>query len=134
MVFVFPVGLILMWLYAPWRVRTKWIWSGIFAALIALWIVGTVSGDDPKQTASSAVTSPEPPVSTSAAPPSTPSAALPEYRIVEVEDQSHKALDNPLSSYSFEELEALPVDKKFSYRVVVGADITQSQVRPLLQA
>jgi len=35
-----------MWLYAPWRPRTKWIWSGVFAALVSLFILGSIVGDD----------------------------------------------------------------------------------------
>ena len=59
---------------------------------------------------------------------------LPEYRIVEVEDASHKALERSLSSYTLEELEALPVDKRFFYRIVVSSDVTTAQVRPMIDA
>jgi hypothetical protein len=46
MIFFFPVGIALMWLYAPWRTRTKWIWSGVFAVLVALVVIGSVFGGD----------------------------------------------------------------------------------------
>ena len=59
-------------------------------------------------------------------------ALLPSYRIVRVEDVSHKALDGPLSSYSAEQLQALPLDKSLVYRVVVSPSIKSDQVRPLL--
>jgi hypothetical protein len=45
MVLLFPLGLVLMWLYAPWRPRTKWIWSGV-GVLVGLAIVGSVAGDN----------------------------------------------------------------------------------------
>lgn len=46
MILFFPIGLILMWLYAPWRTRTKWIWSAVFAVLLSLFVIGGIVGDE----------------------------------------------------------------------------------------
>lgn len=66
--------------------------------------------------------------------PGEPTVELPEYRIVEAEDASHKALEGPLSSYTLEELERLPLDKRFFYRIVVSNDVTTAQIRPMIDA
>lgn len=46
MIGVFPVGLFLMWRFAPWKARTKWIWSGLFASLVALIVLGSIFGEE----------------------------------------------------------------------------------------
>ena len=57
------------------------------------------------------------------------------YEIVEEEDISHKAMGNKkLSDFTLQELTSLPLDKRFSYRVVVGTSITLGQVRPTVEA
>jgi hypothetical protein len=43
MILVFPLGILLMWLYAPWRSRFKWMWTAI-AAFFALMIVAGAAG------------------------------------------------------------------------------------------
>lgn len=55
------------------------------------------------------------------------------YEIVESEDQSHKAMTKPLSSYTHQELASLPIDKKMGYRVVVSSEIKENQVRPTVE-
>ena len=44
MVFLPLLGLLLMWLYAPWRNRFKWAWTGIAVFLSVLALVGAISG------------------------------------------------------------------------------------------
>jgi hypothetical protein len=57
-----------------------------------------------------------------------------EYTIVEAEDISMKALGNKiLSDYSTAELEALPQNKRMSYRIVVPSTIKEAQVLPTVQ-
>jgi hypothetical protein len=43
-ILVFPLGILLMWLYAPWRKRFKWTWTGIAAFSALLVVVGAASG------------------------------------------------------------------------------------------
>lgn len=52
------------------------------------------------------------------------------YKIAETENLSFKAMDKPLSSYTADELNALPMNKRMVYRVVVPSDIKEEQVRP----
>ena len=52
MMLVFPIGILMMWLYAPWRKRFKWIWTGV-AVFAALMIIGGVFGDDSGKSTSS---------------------------------------------------------------------------------
>ncbi|MGD0949107.1 MAG: DUF4429 domain-containing protein [Candidatus Binatia bacterium] len=52
------------------------------------------------------------------------------YRIVRMENASHKALVKPLSEYTLQELEALPIDERRFCRVVVPSTITTAQVEP----
>ena len=52
------------------------------------------------------------------------------YKIVKIEDASHKALVKPLSEYTPQELTALPIDERRFCRVVVPATITTAQVEP----
>lgn len=54
------------------------------------------------------------------------------YEIVESEDQSHKAMTKSLSSYTYQELARLPIDKKMCYRVVVSPEIKENQVKPTI--
>lgn len=55
------------------------------------------------------------------------------YEIVESENQSHKAMTKSLSSYTYQELVKLPIDKKMGYRVVVSPTIKAHQVRPMVE-
>jgi predicted lipoprotein with Yx(FWY)xxD motif len=32
----FPIGIVLMWLWAPWRKRFKWLWTGVAALLVVV--------------------------------------------------------------------------------------------------
>ena len=52
MMLVFPIGILMMWLYAPWRKRFKWVWTGV-AVFAALMIIGGVFGDDSGKSTSS---------------------------------------------------------------------------------
>ncbi len=57
-----------------------------------------------------------------------------EYEILEIKDQSYKALGNKsLSDYTTQEIRALPLDKKMAYRIVVISDILEDQVTPTIQ-
>jgi len=49
------------------------------------------------------------------------------YEIVATEDGSMKALTQPLSAYSVQEIKALPIAKRSTYRIVVSAQITRQQ-------
>jgi hypothetical protein len=56
MVVWFPLGLILMWMYAPWRARWKWGWTAVFAAIVLLiGIAGAVGGGGTKRPAQAAI-------------------------------------------------------------------------------
>ena len=55
------------------------------------------------------------------------------YEIIKIVDQSHKALERPLSSYTVNEIQALPVDKKMLYSVLVPASIKRAQVKPTIK-
>lgn len=55
------------------------------------------------------------------------------YEIVTTEDNSMKALVGPLSSYTVQELEALPVNKKISLSAALTGPITQEQIEPTLR-
>jgi hypothetical protein len=54
--------------------------------------------------------------------------------VVKTEDLSHKVLGGSMSSYTADELNNLPIDKKMAYRVVVKSVITKDQVRPIMEA
>lgn len=56
-----------------------------------------------------------------------------QHEIVKVEDSSLKAMDRPLSSYSLDEVNNLPKNKRKTYRVVVPADIKEEQVKPTIE-
>jgi len=56
------------------------------------------------------------------------------YEIVEVDDQSLKALgEKNLSEYTSQELAVLPINKKMSYRIVVPLEIKENQVKPTIE-
>lgn len=55
------------------------------------------------------------------------------YEIVKTEDNSMKALTRVLSSYTTQEIEALPTNKRMRYRIVVSPDIKEAQVRPTVE-
>jgi hypothetical protein len=50
MILLFPLGVLLMWLYAPWRNRFKWMWTGITAFLALMILVGAMSGSSGNDT------------------------------------------------------------------------------------
>ena len=54
------------------------------------------------------------------------------YEIVESEDISIKALDEPLSAYSTSEIEKLPMNIRKVYRVVVPSDISKEELKSTL--
>lgn len=57
-----------------------------------------------------------------------------DYEIVKVEDQSHKAIGKKLlSQYEIGELEKLPTDKKFLYRIVLSKDVKENQIKPTVE-
>ncbi|MCT4591889.1 MAG: hypothetical protein N4A36_00675 [Candidatus Gracilibacteria bacterium] len=56
-----------------------------------------------------------------------------EYTIIKSEDESHKALGNKLlSQYSAQELNNLPIDKKFGYSIIVSPQIKEKEVVPTI--
>ena len=55
------------------------------------------------------------------------------YEIVESDDNSRKAMTKSLSSYTYQELANLPIDKKMGYRVVVSSEIKENQVRKTIE-
>ncbi len=54
------------------------------------------------------------------------------YEIVKTEDISIKALDKPLSAYSTNEIENLPMNIRKEYRVVVPSDISKEELKSTL--
>ena len=54
------------------------------------------------------------------------------YEIVESENISIKALDEPLSAYSTSEIEKLPMNIRKVYRVVVPSDISKEELKSTL--
>ncbi len=57
LVFCFPVGLVLTWLM-PWTQRTKWIITGVIAALVVVGIIGTAASPHSTTNNTAAVGSP----------------------------------------------------------------------------
>ena len=55
------------------------------------------------------------------------------YEVVNVDNNSRKAMTESLSSYTIQELEALPTYTRSTYRVTVPATIKQTQVEPTLR-
>lgn len=56
------------------------------------------------------------------------------YEIVNIEDQSHKALGKKyLSQYTSQELMSLPLDKKMLYTIVVSAKTKEKQIKPTVE-
>lgn len=49
MILLFPLGLILMWLYAPWRPKFKWAWTAVFGVVMLLVIIGSATGGGDKK-------------------------------------------------------------------------------------
>lgn len=60
LIFFFPVGLFLMWKYASWTSRTKWIITGLLIAIILIGQAGNKNGSSQQE--SKAVQSPQPSV------------------------------------------------------------------------
>ncbi len=56
-----------------------------------------------------------------------------DYEIVNIEDQSRKALAKNLSQYEISELEKLPTNKKILYKIVLSKDIKENQVKPTVE-
>ena len=119
-----PEGIIAQFKKAP-------RWQQIFLAVVLVGLIGWLTENTPAPTETPVARSE--PTSTpviEAEPTGTPVA----YEIVVTEDQSHKAMGQRLlSEFSYQELEALPVDKKMSYRVVVSPDIKTNQVKPTIE-
>ena len=46
LVFCFPLGLFLVWKHSSWTNKTKWIWTGVWAALVVVGMIGN-RGDKP---------------------------------------------------------------------------------------
>jgi len=44
MILFLPLGILMMWLYAPWRNRFKWLWTGVFVFVPALTVVLAMNG------------------------------------------------------------------------------------------
>jgi hypothetical protein len=75
LILFFPLGLWLMWKYAPWRNRFKWIWTGVtpFAALMI--VAAAIPSQDNENSVSNGVLSTPAIAATSAAAPPPTSAA-----------------------------------------------------------
>lgn len=103
--------------------RRRWFWIVVIAiAAVAIAVFNNQSSSSPsKATATPATPAPM------ATQPTT-------YEIVESKDISHKAITGPLSSYTVAQLQALPMDTKYSFKVVVPPTITQAQVKPTVDA
>lgn len=56
-----------------------------------------------------------------------------DYEIVNIEDQSRKALGKNLSQYEISELEEFPTNKKILYKIVLAKDIKENQVKPTVE-
>lgn len=104
--------------------RRRWVWL----IGIALAIVVIAFFDSQNSPASSKSASTGESIATQ------PAAHATSYEIVQSEDVSHKAISAPLTSYTVAELQALPLDKKYSFKVVVPPTITQAQVKPTVEA
>jgi len=55
------------------------------------------------------------------------------YKIVETEDQSHKASVRKRSDYTYQEWASLPINRKMLYRVAVSSKIKENQVRRIVE-
>lgn len=55
------------------------------------------------------------------------------YELLRTEDISLKAMTKPLSSYTVQEIEALPLNKRVIYRVSLPPTIKQAQIEPTLR-
>jgi len=64
LILFFPLGLLLMWIYAPWRKGFKWLWTAVFV-IISTIVIATPSGkgDDPSAEVSEVGVATEPAVS-----------------------------------------------------------------------
>jgi len=142
----FPIGVVLLWNKKSYSFTLKVIATVCVGLFFIYMIVSESSQDSPPQqvvtTETSTTQEAEPtgtpvvevePTETPVArsePTGTPVA----YEIVGTEDQSHKAMgQRSLSEFSYQELEALPMDKKMGYRVVVSPDIKTNQVKPTIE-
>lgn len=67
LILFFPLGLWLMWNYAPWRIPIKWAWTAGFAALVAIFIVAGATSGDAKQSTAQANRAPTTPSITQSA-------------------------------------------------------------------
>jgi len=56
LILFFPVGLFLMWKYANWKPKTKWIITGVF---IAIFFIGRAGNSDNKQASKATDTPPK---------------------------------------------------------------------------
>ena len=88
-VIFFPVGLMLMWLHSPWRKRTKWIVTGVVAALFLLSRVPTRGPSKPLEAstaptqATAASTEPSPTQAPSPTPTEVPPSPSPTPQLTE---------------------------------------------------
>ena len=55
-----------------------------------------------------------------------------EYTVIEKEDISIKALDKPLSEYTGNEIDQLPMNIRMTYKIVVPSDITKEELKATL--
>jgi len=132
----YPLGVALLWKNESYSFNSKVIATVCFGLFFIYMMVSEPSQESPPQQAATTETSTTQeaePTSTpvvEAEPTGTPVA----YEIVVTEDQSHKAMgQRSLSEFTYQELEALPMDKKMSYRVVVPSDIKTNQVKPTIE-
>ena len=132
----FPMGVVLLWKKESYSFNLK-VTATVLCGLFFIYMMVSESSQDspPRQavTTETSTTQEAEPTETpmvEVEPTGTPVA----YEIVETSDQSHKAMgQRSLSGFSSQELEALPMDKKMSYRVVVPSDIKTIEVRPTIE-
>lgn len=54
LILFFPLGIFMMWRYAPWRNRFKWLWSAAAAIVILFIVAGAVGGRETKDSSNRA--------------------------------------------------------------------------------
>ena len=105
-------------------------------AFVIIFIIGILIPSPPEAPPTPISTPPEitPTLPTSTTPevPEYNRTLVRNYEIVESEDISIKALDEPLSAYSTSEIEKLPMNIRKVYRVVVPSDISKEELKSTL--
>mgnify|MGYP000451090948 CR=1 FL=1 len=106
-------SIILRWSKKPTRLKVLGFW---FIGIIIMSIIGITTADE-KQLEKL----------------NTEGLNFREYTIEKTEDISIKALDKNLSSYELNEIDDLPINKRFTYRILVPNDIKSKEVKPTIE-